>query len=324
MRINLIIGAGQLGSRHLQGLLRLQLEQQIYVLDPSEDSLKIAKERAKEIPNNNIIKYETGWEHLPNKFDLVIIATGANVRAKVVKKLLESYKVNYLVLEKILFQDLESYENIELLLNQTKTTTWVNLPRRMNKQYQVIKKIVSNSNENITFHNVGGNWGLACNAIHMIDLCAFLTASEVVKIDMDWVDPVIYPSKRVDNIEFTGSVKGYLKDNSRFLISSLDGECSEDTIYISTISHRWIIQEGTAKKIIYLSKENDFKASISDFRMDYQSDLTTKIANDIFELGSCDLPTYKDACNSHIPFIEAFLRKYIEISGIETNSCPIT
>ena len=44
MKISLIIGAGQLGSRHLQGLLKLTQEQVVYVLDPSNDSLSIAKQ----------------------------------------------------------------------------------------------------------------------------------------------------------------------------------------------------------------------------------------------------------------------------------------
>ena len=45
----LLIGAGQLGSRHLQGLLKFQKKQFIYVLDRSEDSLTVAKKRAAEI-----------------------------------------------------------------------------------------------------------------------------------------------------------------------------------------------------------------------------------------------------------------------------------
>jgi predicted dehydrogenase len=94
MKINLIIGAGQLGSRHLQGLLKLNVEQVIYVLDTSLDSLKISKAREEEIHHNNQIHYFSEWDLLPKDFDLVIIATSANVRAKVVKQLIESSSVS--------------------------------------------------------------------------------------------------------------------------------------------------------------------------------------------------------------------------------------
>ena len=43
-----IIGAGQLGSRHLQGLKKAQLPMNIFVLDASEESLTICEQRYNE------------------------------------------------------------------------------------------------------------------------------------------------------------------------------------------------------------------------------------------------------------------------------------
>ena len=324
MKINLIIGAGQLGSRHLQGLLKLTNEQVIYVLDPSKDSLEIAEKRTYEIEHSHYVNYVSDWTKLPKEFNLVIVATGANVREKVVTQLLHEFKVDNLVLEKILFQDLESYHQIAALLEKTKTQTWVNHPRRMFPHYQIIKKQLFNSKQEIIFQVVGGNWGLACNSLHFIDLCSFLTGASVNEIDFDWVDKRIHESKRKNNIEFTGSVKGTMNDNSCFIITSFDKEVSDISINISSGSQRWSIQEGRAQKISYQSKENNFNEVITNFTTVFQSTLTTTIANDIFESGKCNLPSYEDACASHLPFIEASLQKYIEITGIETNTCPIT
>ncbi|MBC7440712.1 MAG: Gfo/Idh/MocA family oxidoreductase [Flavobacterium sp.] len=324
MKINLIIGAGQLGSRHLQGLLRLEVEQIIYVLDPSNDSLKISEERAKEIRHNHKIIFTTSWNDLPKEFDFVVVATGANVRSVVTKQLLENYKVNYLVLEKILFQDLTSYETIGKLISETNTTTWVNHPRRMMDHYQEIRNSILASNEKVVFQTVGSNWGLACSAMHFIDLCAFLTNSKVKTNNMDLIDPVIYESKRDNCIEFTGTVSGTMQNGSNFIISSIEGEIGDITITIATNSDRWIIQEGKAQKIIRMSKENGFNPEILSYVTKFQSFLTTRIASDILETGKCDLPSYKQACESHIPFIEAALKKYTELSGITTTICPIT
>ena len=323
MKINLIIGGGQLGSRHLQGLLKSKQEQIIYILDPLYSSLEVAKDRANEIRHSHALSFISEWDKLPKEFDLVIVATGANVREKVVTQLLEGFTVGYLVLEKVLFQDIESYDKIALLLEKTNTPTWVNHSRRMLDHFQQIKKIIGESKEQMTFHVVGSNWGLACNAVHCIDLCYFLSDSALGKVDMDWIDPSVHKSKRLNCIEFTGTVKGRMKDDSSFMITSLDGEFSDDTIFVSTNSNRWIIQEG-AQKIIHLSESNNFNEEINTFTTEFQSTLTTRLVNDIFEFGTCDLPSYNEACKSHVPFIEASLKKYTEITGIKTNICPIT
>lgn len=324
MKSNLIIGAGQLGSRHLQGLLRLEINQKVYVLDPSEASLKISEERAKEIPHQHSLVFTTNWSDLPQDFDLVIIATGANVRSIVSQKLLENYKVGNLVLEKILFQDLASYEKIRNLIAKTQTPTWVNHPRRMMAHYQEIRNTIVASNEKVVFQTLGSNWGLACSALHFIDLCTFLANSKVIANNLDLIDPIIHESKRANCIELTGTVSGTLQNGSNFIVSSIDGEIGDITITLATNSNRWLIQEGKAQKIIHLSKENNFEPIITDFVTEFQSNLTTKIAQNIFETGNCNLPTYDEACESHIPFIEAALKKYRELSGISTEICPIT
>lgn len=321
---NLIIGAGQLGSRHLQGLLKSAQKQAIYVLDPSKKSLEISATRANEIIHSHPVNYVSNWNKLPKEFNLVIVATAANVRQKVVAQLLEGFKVDYLVLEKILFQDLKSYKKIGDLLKKTKTKTWVNHPRRMFKHYKTIKKKLSKSKEKIIFQVVGGNWGLACNSLHFIDLCSFLTGKRVNEIDFEWVDNKIHESKRKNNIEFTGSVKGRMNDNSSFIITSFNKELSDVSIYISSASQRWSIHEGKAQKISYRSKENNFNEVITNIKTEFQSTLTTTLANEIFESGDCNLPSFEDACASHIPFINASVKKYIEITGADTNICPIT
>ncbi len=324
MKINVVIGAGQLGSRHLQGLLRLTIKQKIFVLDPSEVSLEVSKARANEIPNKHEIVFSKNWEVLPQNLDLVIIATGANVRAMLIEKLLPEYKVKSLVLEKILFQDLKSYEKIGEILQQTNTPTWVNHPRRMFSHYENIKNTISSSNEKVNFFVEGSNWGLACSTLHFIDIIAYLAGSSVSKIDMHWIDSKIHETKRANCIEFTGAVKGELSNGNHFVVSSLDGDLGEVTVMITTNSNRWIIHEGRAPKIIHLSKDSGFIPEIYDIVMEFQSTITTRIAQDLFDKATCSLPTYQKACESHLPFIKVALDKYNELTGAQTEICPIT
>src|SRR3989344_5307494 len=86
-----IIGAGQIGSRHFQALKRVKFPLSVTVVDPSEQSLAVAKKRYEEMPKGRYrheIKYlqeiDTG-----QKIDLIILATTSNVRAKIIKDVLK-------------------------------------------------------------------------------------------------------------------------------------------------------------------------------------------------------------------------------------------
>lgn len=323
MMTNLIIGAGQLGSRHLQGLLKYKKEQVIYVLDKSENSLKISKNRAEEIEFKHMVKYVTKWNYIPNELDLVIIATGANVRSKLTIKLLSNHKVKTLVLEKILFQDIQSYFKVSKIIKETKTPTYVNHPRRMFAHYIDIKNKLSIKKEEINFHVFGSNWGLACNALHFIDLFSFLSNSKLLDIDFSRIDEKIISSKRVNCIEFTGLLSGRLENGNNFNITSLDGDYKDITVCIFTKSKRWILQEGDAQKIIYLNEENNFNETVLSYKNEFQSDLTTSIINDVI-LEHIRLPNFEEACNSHIPFVEGALKFYNRINNSNNLVCPIT
>ena len=324
MKTNLIVGAGQLGSRHLQGLLNYKLHhQRLFVLDPFQKSLDIAKIRASEIESSHEIRYTLNWDELPEEFDLVIVATNADVREDVVIRLLQSCKVKFLILEKVLFQNLNSYNRIARLLEKKNVKTWVNHPRRMYKSYRELKKQLA-VGQTKNYQITGGSWGLGCNALHFIDLFAFLSESQVKTIDAEWVDSTILESKRKGFIEFTGSIKGELNNSSTFQISSLKGEISAGTITIFENDKRYIIQESGTPQIITMKQENQFKPEFSTFTLEFQSGLTTIFADKIFNFGYCDLPTYNEAMQIHKIFITALLKKYNSITGLNSKSLPIT
>lgn len=320
---SLIIGAGNLGSRHLQGLLKVALPQVIYVVDPSREALETSSSRAQEVENNHELIYRSNWEQLPSEFDFVIVATGANVRSRVVTKLLRNFKVKNLVLEKILFQDLNSFSEIGKLIKKTNTPTWVNHPRRMFNHYKEIKRLISRKGDKASFQVYGGNWGLACNGLHFIDIFGFLSDSQLKWIDFGGVEKVI-KSKRLNNIEFIGSIKGEMEDGSDFKISSIDGPYSDISVCVFTKSSRWIIQEGTAQKVIYLDGKDNYNESITSFKTEFQSSLTTQIVNNCLSNKKITLPNYFEASRAHIPFIKNALDAYINITGVETAIIPIT
>ena len=86
----LLVGAGQLGSRYLQGLSTVKLDLFITVVDPSDLSLNKAKKRWLEV-GGDLSQHTIRWcKVLPLDLlliDLAIIATSARGRADLVKKI---------------------------------------------------------------------------------------------------------------------------------------------------------------------------------------------------------------------------------------------
>ena len=102
-----LIGVGQLGSRHLQALAKIDIPVILQIVDPNTDSLKLAQGKYLEIPkNHNIhsIDFLTKIDELTANLDLCIIATNSDVRFKVFQELVSKKKVPYIVFEKIVFQ----------------------------------------------------------------------------------------------------------------------------------------------------------------------------------------------------------------------------
>ena len=312
MKKVLIIGAGQLGSRHLQGVLKSEIDFEVYVVDPNFSSLEIAKSRASEISHSKHITFSESIENIPSKIDIVIVATNANVREQVVTKLLNTIEVQFLILEKVLFQDLEAYDKIERLIQTKNTKTWVNHPRRIFEHYQEIKKQIQENNLHITnFIATGNNWGLGCNGLHLLDLCAYLSnESKIATINTNQLDKRILASKRDGFIEFTGSMNVYFENKTRAEIISNDIESSSLTIFIATQKDKWIIREGNPIAVIHLKDENSDAIEIMEYKPQFQSELSANLVQDLLTLETCKLPTYKEACELHKPFINALLNFY--------------
>ena len=319
----LIIGAGQLGSRHLQGLLKVNSPMDVFVLDPSDESLQVARQRAGEIKHTHAIHFYSSWEALPAEFELVIVATNADVREMIINRLLESHLVKYLILEKVLFQEIAAYHRISVLLEKYHVMTWVNHSRRMFDVYSQLKNEMNDEKPKV-FQATGGNWGLGCNGLHFIDLFTFLSSAKVLSLDTAWVDNALLQSKRKGFAEFTGTIKGLLTDNSVFQVTSLPGDMTAVTITVFDGDSRYIIQESGTPQIYALKKDKEFSVEKKEFKMEFQSTLTTKLAISLFEKGTCDLPTFKEARHSHELFIRRLLESYNNSTGLSQTILPIT
>ena len=319
-----IIGAGQLGSRHLQGIAQSSFDISIEVVEPFDTSRKTAEERYYQIEDRkkvSHIEFYNSIDQLSNNIDLVIVATSSDVRSKVVEELLIKKNVENLVLEKVLFQTIEEYFTIEKLLNKTNTRCWVNHPRRMFPIYNDLKLKLQKAKE-VSYNFQGGDWGLGCNGLHFIDHLSYLVDSSEISINTESLNNIVYDSKRKGFIEFNGLLTGQLGNHHFSLYSNENFSPSVHTI----VSDVLIADIDESKGEISLSqKSNNWELETIKTKIVYfQSELSNILLEDILINDNCYLPTYKEAMNLHIPYIEAFLKHMNKINGLDNKICPIT
>lgn len=320
-----LIGAGQLGSRHLQSLAKINIPVMLQVVDPNKDSLKVARERYLEIlDNDNIhqIDFLTEIDGLNAEVDLCIVATNADVRFKVFQELVSKKKVSYIVFEKIVFQSEKQFEEAKTLINQNGISCWVNCARRMFPIYNQIKEIMAGDSK-INLQISGGDWGLACNAIHFIDLLAFLSRDTSYKLDVTDLDPRVWQSKRKGFIEVTGKLRGVFSNGSRIELESIAGSEEPTRISINNSQVKAVLDEG--RGIAKISRrEKNWNEEISEFQVPFQSELTHLAAEEILEGGACKLTRFNESSLLHQPFLEA-IKKHIEtVEHRKYDYCPIT
>ena len=312
-----IIGAGQLGSRHLQGLKGAASPLAITVMDSSDESLKMSKERYDSIVavGEKSINYATTINDLPTELDLVIIATGSKPRAAIIKSLLDHSSVKYLVLEKVLFPTLADYDDISRLLKEKQVRCWVNCPRRMFGMYKQISETI-NTSKPVYMTYAGENWGLCCNAIHMIDIFMYLTGKNSFTVETKWLNTDIEESKRSGYIEMTGTLKVITEKGSELTLISENNFTGEKNFLIENGNNLYSISEGKGFKL-----QNREYA----YAMPYQSQLTGLLADELLKTGGCSLSPYELSVSYHKPFIKAMLEKYNELKDNSDNKIlPIT
>lgn len=319
-----LIGAGQLGSRHLQALANINLPVHLQVVDPFKKSLRIAEQRFLEIPDNEKVcstLFATSIENISPDIDLCVVATNADVRLKVLKNVVKKKKIKNLILEKVLFQKIEDFEEASNIIISHKIKTWVNCPRRMVPFYANL--VEHFSQKKISMQVSGGNWGLGCSAIHFIDLVSFL--NKIIKYEpiVDGLDEFLVESHRFDCKEFTGLFKGQFENGSTFSLESVKDSHDPIEIVIETDTLKIVINESEGKAVLK-QKKYDWKEEHIQFRIPFQSELTHLVAQDILEKGSCGLTSFDESCALHLPMIKAFNEFISKVEKRNCFICPIT
>ena len=319
-----VIGVGQLGSRHLQALALSEFDICIYVIDPNEESIKLAKKRFISIPKNEkvrFVNFAQSIHELPKQLDLAIIATNSDVRFQIISELVKKRTVKNIVLEKVLFQSVHEYKLADAIFQEKDIRVWVNCVRRSLPFYKEIKKYFPPT-ETIQFSAIGNQWGIACNSIHLIDLLGMFTESCDYSLDTAELDKKIHQSKRKEFIEFSGTLKGSFSDHQTFTFTSkMDSQVSLQFIFDND---RYQLEVNEISKSALLKNKLKSTTKMLEFTPYYQSTLSHIIAKEIFESDNCSLSSYKDAMNLHLPLIKGLLEFQQKLEGVKIEKLNIT
>lgn len=316
-----LIGAGQIGSRHLQSLAVLPGESSISVVEPFAASMDTAKQRWREVATtaSPLVRWYEDIGQVNAIADVIIVATGAKGRLKVIEQVKAQFQFSYLILEKVLFQSVYELKLAAKILSDD--LVYVNCPRRTYPFYQRLKQLFS-TDPRVSYSITGQNWDMACNAIHHIDLWFYLSGINDYSCDVSLLQPAIIPSKRAGCYEVMGTITGYADNDSEFSFTCLADE--HERYYSSVISSsNWQVNINEPKRTYELTDLKSGESEHGILQVNMQSHLTAEIVNALLETGSCELTLFDESAAIHHPFLQA-LEAFFKQQEPGFDFCPIT
>ena len=314
-----IIGCGKIGRFHLMSVLNSNLKNiNIFVIDISKNNLNECKKLFK-LKKKNI--YYLSYANETNKnFDFVIIATNSVDRLKVIQDLYYYKKPKFIILEKFLFNNLDSYKKAKIMFDSINTKVWVN--QWMGIGFSELSNTF-NDVKNFKMIINGVNWNLCSNSLHFIDWFHFISRRKKIRLIKTKLENLVVNSKRGGFYETFGKL--YFKStNNELLLNCEYKKKSNFKIFISISSVSKNIEcEFTGDKLVgsiqYKKNKKKFKMNIKNL-----SERTGDIIYDILKKGECSLPSYNQSVIHH-KLIFKTLKDHFNKNGLKNyNYLPVT
>ena len=314
----LLVGAGQIGSRYLEGLAKLNIDFELIVIEPNIDSLNTAKSRWTSAcieGRDYDIKWLNRIQSQKYEMDLAIISTSSADRCNIVKNVSETFSPKFWIMEKLLAQ---SKKEIDLIIKATDKSlgAWVNITRRLDTWH---KRIASEFNFKgpIKVIKTGGLWGMACNSIHLIDLVCWWTGEKILSIDTDKLDKHWIKSKREGYFEITGEMRAKFSNGSSLILRSNKNFDNEFIKVYLRNNKEILINENEG----FLISPNGKKSNGS---LQLQSEVTAPLIKKLILENNCELPTLNISAQQHSVFINSMLKHWNVSQKLADSKVPIT
>lgn len=317
-----LIGCGNIGFRHLQALVQVQLKQPfcLFIVEPNEAQHEKISAFLSESQSDADFKFQISSDltNLPATIDLAVIATNSGDRFAAFEKLLQHSEAKAIIFEKVLFQTIAELDQVEALLKEKHIAAYVNYGRRAFPTYQTLAKQLEHD-KLINIKVKGSSFGLACNGLHFIDLFEMLSKSELIVLNGDALNPGYEESKRNSYIEIYGTLSGETSSGSLVEIQCDSNMSVAVRIEIETKNGKILIDE-TAHTI--LDERNIPNCLTVDFKSYFVSQ-TPFLYQSIIEEQSCLLTGYEQAAKQHRLFIPT-INKHLGLPSLYDTVCRIS
>lgn len=323
----LIVGCGQLGSRHLQAVASMPEIGMIEVVDSRPDALDLGRERLSELPEvflTDKVRWLSSMDEATKQGDLCIVATQAVGRCELVKQAAQFCDYSSFLVEKIVSQSVTEIESLIEFAEDQNLGIWVNCQSRAYPIHQKAKKLLG-SDEPVMFSVMGGNHGLANNGIHHADLFAFYDETNEITGAGSDIHPVLHDSKRGDGLfDLSGSLHGRTEKGSSFAVSYAAGHQAWEHLSIGNSHHRFFVDH-LSETIMESDSESGWQWRQTQFKGSTRVSETTKdIAKSIIVKGESALPTLKESLVAHRYILDELLPHFSRLIGKDLDRCPVT
>jgi len=321
----LIVGCGELGSRHLQAVASLAAVSEVEVVDSRPEALEIGRSRFLAVPDRNEsieARWLTSLKDISGGGSLCVVATQAAGRCALVEEIAETAGYASFLLEKMVAQSVLDYRSLLEFSKGRGLSVWVNCKTRAHESHKRVKQHLD-PNSSITLSVIGGNHGLANNGIHMADLFVFYDDADHIESMGGHVDAQLHASKRPGILDLSGTLAGHSEKGSLFMLSfSKDHEVPA---CFSVVSPRYrAIVDDMAQTFYESTPDNGWEWRQIDVHKNMLvSQMTKKFASDILSSGSCELPTLEQCFPAH-EFILSELQPHFNRLLKREADCPIT
>ena len=270
-----IIGVGNIGMRYVQGISKKFPDAELILVDYD---VRLKELEKLELGN---VQLSTSLDEVDKSIDLFVVATSCEPRLSIYKQCLD-LNPQYIILDKYLFKSREEFEECLLL---TRVPTFVNQWMYGSKTFDCLFEEEARSVELI-----GSGWGLACNAVHWIDVFKRHMYMTHLQVGSYTAISEVFPSKRAGYEEIRGELVFVDRDSDKTF--KLIDKQNDSLINMLKIKVDERVYSFDYSKIM-----EDEKV-LSHFP--YFSELIGDIVGEIMDKGSCYLPLLEESISQHL------------------------
>lgn len=184
--------------------------------------------------------------------------------------------------------------------------------------YKNIKEIIYKEKK-LNFLVKGYNWGMACNAIHFIDLVNWITGEKIINVETNRLNSSWIKAKREGFWEIMGELKVKFSNNV-----SLTMTCDKDKSNIKSYNifiknqnvYLDINEQRSLAKLNNVERVNGIFSNLSD--------IVPGVVSNLINSGSCEWTRLNESIFTHQKLIKSLVMHWKKNKASKLDILPIT